>query len=66
MPTRAIADQKGVGAGRHLDTDLLEMEVHRCGVDARHDNRGADAASRTDRAEDMNGAMSIITHHRRA
>jgi len=66
MPTSTVADQKGMRAGCHLGADLFEMVVHRLGVDEGHDDRGADAAGRADRTEDMNRAMPIIAHHRRA
>jgi hypothetical protein len=66
MPAGAIADQKGMGAGRHLGADLQEVMVHRLGVDDGHDDCRTDAAGRADRAEDVNRAMSVIAHHWRA
>lgn len=66
MPTSAVADQKGMGTGCYLGTDLGQVLVHRLGVDRRHDDRGPDASGWADRAEDMNGAMPIIAYHRRA
>jgi len=66
VPAGTIANQQCVGACRDLAADLLEMLVHRFGIDARHDNGGADATSRTDGTEDVNGVVPVVAHHWRA
>ena len=41
MPTGLIDEQRGVGAGRDLRGDFGQMQVHRLGVAAGHDERRA-------------------------
>src|SRR5205823_13741753 len=66
MPSGTVADQYRVRTGRHLCADLLQVLVHGFGVDERHDDRGAGAARRTDRAEQISGIMAVVAYHRRA
>jgi hypothetical protein len=53
-------------ATRRLCADFFEMLVHRLGIDRRHDDGGAHAAGRTDRAKQMYGVMAGVPHHGRA
>jgi hypothetical protein len=66
MPASIIANQDGVGAWRHLRADFLEMLVHCLGVRGGHDNGGAHAAGRANRAKQISRIMAVIAHHRRA
>ncbi|OYV86580.1 MAG: hypothetical protein B7Z73_11520 [Planctomycetia bacterium 21-64-5] len=65
MPACTVANQQCMGAGGNLAADLFEMLVHRFGVDAWHDDGSADATRRTDGAEDVNGIVPVVAHHRR-
>jgi hypothetical protein len=62
----SVADQPCVGARSDLSADLLQMFVHGLDIDGGHDDGGADAAGRADRAEQMDGVMTVVAHHRRA
>ena len=60
MPSGLIDEDRGVCARRDLRRNLGEMQVHRLGVATRHDERGAFALLRTDRAEDIGRGGSLI------
>ena len=60
MPAGLVDEQRGVGAGRDLRGDFGQMEVHRLGVAARHDERRALAVLGTDRAEDVGRGGSLV------
>ena len=49
-----------MGARRDLGGDFGQVQVHRLGVAARHDEGGALAVSGTDRAEDIGRGGSLI------
>ena len=66
MPTSAVADQNGVGAGRDLGADFLQMRVHRLGVGVGHDHGRADAPLRADGAENVGGDVPVVAHHQGA
>ena len=53
MPPGPIKEENGMGAGRDLGGDFIEMPLHGLGVAARQDEGRADAAPGTDRAEDV-------------
>ena len=63
MPASAVADQDGVRCLGDLRADFLQVQVHRLGIGMRHDHRGADAALRADRAEQISGGMPVVVHH---
>ena len=60
MPSGLIDEDGGVRAGRDLRGDLGQMQVHRLGVAARHDEGGAFALLRTDRAENIGRGGSLV------
>ena len=60
MPAGLIDEQRGVRARRDLGGDFGEMEVHRLGVAAWHDEGRALAVLGTDRAEDIGRGGSLI------
>ena len=53
MPTGLIDEQRGVGAWRDLRGDFGQMQVHRLGIAAGHDEPRALPVLRADRAEDV-------------
>jgi hypothetical protein len=61
-----IDEDGGVRAGCDLRGDLGEMQVHRLGVAARHDEGGAFAILRTDRAEETATRNSSKIHWQRS
>ncbi len=63
MPASPVADQDGVRRLGNLRADFLQVQVHRLGIGVRHDHRGADAARRADRAEQVGGGMAVVVHH---
>ena len=60
MPSGLIDEDGGVRAGCDLRGDLGQMQVHRLGVAARHDEGGAFALLRTDRAENIGRGGSLV------
>jgi hypothetical protein len=60
MPAGLIDQQHGVRSRRDLGGDLGEMQVHRLGVAARHDQSRAFAVLGTDRAEDISRGGSLV------
>jgi len=63
MPAGAVADQDGMGAGRNLGADFLQMRVHRLSVGVGHDHGRADASLWADSAENVSGDVPIVAHH---
>jgi hypothetical protein len=51
VPAGPVQHQDGVGTGRDLPADLLQMQAHRLRVGRRQHQPGADGPLRTDRAE---------------
>ena len=66
MPAGAVADQYGVGAGRDLGADFLQMRIHRLGVGVGHDHGRADASLWADGPENVGGNVPVVAHHQRA
>ena len=66
VPTGAIADQHGMGAGANLLADLGKVDGHRLAVDPGRDNGSACSTRRTDRAEEVGRVMTIVANCRRA
>ena len=81
MPAGAVEDEHGVSAGCDLRTDFPQMLGHRFAVDRRrsskgsaceargklrrYDDCGADAALRTNGAEEIGGVVAIVAYGRR-
>ena len=63
MPTGAIADDHGAGAGADLGADFNEMQVHALGIGRGCDQGGADPARWADRAKQVGVVVAIIAHH---
>lgn len=53
MPSGLIEQQEGVGAGRDMAGNFVDVELHHGGVAAGQDETRPGAASRTDGAEDV-------------
>jgi len=51
VPARLAEDEGGVGVRRHRGTDFREVLLHRRRIAERHDEAGALARGRADRAE---------------
>ena len=66
MPAGAVEDEDGVRAGGDLGADLRQVQVHRLDVDARQHQCGADAARRTDGAEQIGRGVALIARRTRA
>lgn len=66
MPTGLIHEQHGVSAGRDVQRDLGEVQVHGVGVAERQDQAGRFALLRADRTEDVGGFGALIVRRRRA
>jgi len=60
MPSGLIDEDRGVCAWRDLRGDLGQVKVHRLGVATRHDERGAFAFLRTDRAENVGRGGPLV------
>ena len=60
MPAGLIDEQRGVRARRDLGGDFGQVQVHRFGVAAGHDEGRALAVLGADRAEDIGGGGSLI------
>jgi hypothetical protein len=65
MPSGTIAYQNGMRAWCDLRADLLQVLVHRLGIDGGYNDGRADRPGVTDRAEQVGGIMAIVAHHRR-
>ena len=64
MPSGTITDQDSMCAWRDLCADLLQMLVHRLGIDGGHDDCRADSPRVADRAEQVGRVMAVVAHHR--
>ncbi len=60
MPAGLVHEQHGVGAGRDMERDLGEVQVHGIGVAERQDEPRRLALLRADRAEDVGGLGALI------
>ena len=60
MPTSAIEDQHRMGASRDIDRNLVEVKLRRLGVGEGHGERRADAAGRTNGAEQIGALIALI------
>ena len=63
VPTGTVAHHDGMRAKRNLCADLFEVFRHCFGIDARHDDRGADLARMADGAEQICRVMAVVAHH---
>lgn len=63
VPASATADQHCDCLGYDPNADLGQVQVHALDVGRRGDDRGADGASRADRAEEMGRITAIFSHH---
>ena len=60
VPAGAVQDDDGMRARSDVAADLGEMQVHRLGIDLGQNQAGADAARRTNRAEDVGPIVALI------
>jgi hypothetical protein len=60
-----IDEERGVGAGRDLGRDLLQVQVHGLCVAARQNERGSLAFPRADRAEDIGRGGALVLRRAR-
>ena len=60
MPAGLIEQQDGVGARRDFGADRLQMLGHGVGVAVGHDEAGALALGRADRAEDIGPFRALV------
>jgi len=60
MPSGLIEEQDGVGAGRDVEGDFLEVHVHGLAVAAGHDDAGAFSLGRADRAKDPGRCPALV------
>lgn len=65
VPAGTVAEQDGMRARRDLRADLFQMLAHGFAVDRRHDDRGANAASRAQRAKQVCGVTAIVPYRPR-
>ena len=65
MPAGTVADQDCMCAWRDLCADLLQVLIHRLGIDRRHDDCSANTTGVTNRAEQIDRVMAIVAHHGR-
>ena len=66
MPAGLIKNQNGVGAGRDLGGDLVEMKLHGFGVAGGQHESGAGSALRAYRAEQIGRLSALIVTGARA
>jgi hypothetical protein len=66
MPTGLIHEQHGVSAGRDVERDLGEVQVHSVGVAERQDQPRRLALLWADRGEDVGGPGALIVRRRGA
>lgn len=60
MPAGAVEQQDGVGAARDAARNLVNMHLHGLGVGVGHGERRADAARRTNGAEQIGVFVALI------
>ena len=60
MPTGAIEDEQGVGAGLDTAADLGQVQAHQFSVDGGQHKRCSGGPRRSDGAEDIGPAMVLI------
>ena len=60
MPSGLVEKENGMGAARHHGADLGEMRLHGLGVAERHDEPGALALGRADRAEKVGPGRALV------
>jgi hypothetical protein len=60
MPSGLIEEQDGVGAGCDVEGDFFEVHVHGLTVAAGHDDAGAFALGRADRAKDPRRCPALV------
>ena len=60
MPSGAIDQHRGMGVRRDGETGLRQHQVHRLGVDPRHDDGGAGVAPGTNGAEQIGRLEAMI------
>ena len=60
MPACAVEQNDGMAVGRDDASDLGEVQVHRLGVGLGQDERGAEIARGTDRAEQIGPIVALI------
>jgi hypothetical protein len=60
MPTGAVEQQDGVGAGSHCGGDLVEMKLHRLAVAGRQHEGGTSSEFGADRAEHIGRLRALI------
>ena len=60
MPPGLIEEQDGVGAGRDVEGDFLKVHTHGLAVAVGHDDAGALALGRADRAEDPRRCPALV------
>jgi hypothetical protein len=65
MPAGAIDLQQAMRVWRHGAADLLEMLVHGCNVDRRHDQARPDAPRGADGAKQIGPAIASVARLRR-
>jgi len=65
MPAGPVEDEDGMGVGRHRAADLEEMLLHGLRVAERHDEAGALALGRADRAEDVGPGGALVVRRAR-
>ena len=66
VPAGAVTDQDGMRAWRDLCADLLQVLIHRLGIEGRHHNGRANTTFVADRAQQVDRVVAIVAHHRRA
>ena len=66
MPSGLFDQKRGVRAGRDQGGDFGQMQVHRVGVAAGHDESRALAVLGADRSEDIGGGGSLVFRGARA
>src|SRR4051794_26388311 len=65
VPSGAITDQHSMSICCDLRAGLLQVLVHRLGIDGRHNDGSADPTGRTNCAEQMHRIMTVVADHRR-
>ena len=60
VPSGAVQCEHGERPRAHLRADFLQMQVHRVDIGTRENEPGANAAVRTDRAEQVGRLVALI------
>lgn len=60
VPSRLIHHEYGMGAGRYLGGDFLQVPLHGLGIAAGQDEGGTDASLGTDGAEDVDRLGALV------